>query len=269
VLAQARLPATLPSALDWAAARALLERDARPGDAVALSPPWAERAREVLPASVPVLAQRRYAGEDLVGVRRVWMLSLPDSPRFRWEVEVDLLERAARSEDPLRLGAFEVTRYDVAFPTLPLAFLPDRLGRAAVRLGDAPCLSDASGRFRCDEFAEVERSVREVAGVPRPCLAAAAPAALDAPLVIEFPPGRVGRTLHGHAGVAGDGPRGAPVRIAVHLDGEEVGAAEIDTSSWAPFRIDMTRVAGQTVPLALVVTSPAPLALCLDAAVLP
>jgi hypothetical protein len=270
VLAQARLPAALPGSLDWAAARALLERDARPGDAVALSPPWAERAREVLPSSVTVLAQRRYAGEDLVGVRRVWMLSLPDTPRFRWDVEVDLLERAARSDDPLRLGAFEVTRYDVAFPTLPLAFLPDRLGRATVRLGEAPCLADGAGRFRCDEFAEVERSVREVAGVPRPCLSAAAPTPLDAPLVVEFPPGRIGRTLHGHAGIAGgDGSPGPPVRIAVHLDGEEVGAAEIELAAWSSFRIDMSRVAGQTLPLALVVTSPAPLALCLDAAVLP
>jgi hypothetical protein len=271
VLAQARLPAALPTALDWAAVRALLERDARPGDAVALSPPWPERAREVLPASVAVLAQPRYAGEDLVGVRRVWMLSLPDSPRFRWDVEVDLLERAARSDDPVRLGAFEVTRYDVAFPTLPLAFLPDRLARATVRLGEAPCLPDGAGRFRCDEFAEVERSVREVAGVARPCLAATTPEPLEAPLVIEFPPGRIGRTLHGHAGVVGSAaPGGAPIRIAVHLEGEEIGAAEIEqAAAWSGFQIDMTRVAGQTLPIALVLTSPAPLRLCLDASVLP
>src|SRR5512138_3093726 len=94
VLAQARLPARLPSSLDWAAARTLVERDARPGDAVVLSPAWAERARQVLPASVPVLARRRYAGEDLIGVRRVWLLSMPRAPGFRWDVEVDLIERA-------------------------------------------------------------------------------------------------------------------------------------------------------------------------------
>ncbi len=265
ILAQAALPRRLPAELDWAAARALLERDARPGDAVALSPPWAERAREVLPASVAVLAQARYAGEDLVGVRRVWLLSLADAPRFGWDAEVDLLERAARSEAPLRLGALTVTRHDLAFPTIPLAFLPDRLAHAAVSLGGAPCPPDAAGRFRCGEGSvEIERSVREVGGVPRPCLAAAAPVRLGAPLVVEFPATRIGRALHVHAGAAG-----ASVGIAIQLDGEEVGATEISPAAWTPFRVDTTRLAGQTRPIALVLTSAGPLALCLDAVVLP
>jgi hypothetical protein len=273
VLVQARLAARLPSPVEWAAARSLLEGDARPGDAVALSPAWVERAREVLPASVPVLAQRRYAGEDLVGVRRVWLLSLPRAPRFAWQLEVDLLERAARSEEPARLGAIELTRYDLAFPTLPLAFLPDRLGRATVSLGDARCTRVAQERFRCgDGSATVQRSVREVAGVPRPCLSVEAPVGIDAPLVLAFPDVRIGRTLHGHAGLAGAvraSPSGTPVRIAVELEGEEVGSAEVTPSGWDAFRIDMTRVAGHTRRLALVVTSPGPLALCLDALVLP
>ncbi len=270
ILAQARLPGRLPSSLDWAAARALLERDGRPGDAVALSPTWAERAREALPESVAVLAEPRYAGEDLVGVRRVWLLSLPHAPRFGWDAEADLVERASRSEAPVRLGGMTITRYDLAFPTLPLAFLPDRLVRSAVSLGGAPCPPDAEGRFRCSEgSAEVERSVREVGGVPRPCLAAAAPARLDAPLVLAFPATRIGRTLHGHLGATGGGSARAPVRIAVELDGEEIGAAEVVPAAWGPFRIDTTRIAGQTRPIALVLTSPGPLALCLDAVVLP
>jgi hypothetical protein len=268
ILAQARLPARLPSRLDWAAARALIERDARPGDAAALSPPWAERARAVLPTSVPVLAQPRYAGEDLVGVRRVWLVSLPRAPRFSWQVEVDLVERAARSEEPVRLGALEVTRYDVAFPTLPLAFLPDRLGRSEIWLGVLPCSRETAERFVCgDRSAEVERTVREIDGVPRPCLSLAAPATLDEPLVVTFPETRIGRTLHGH--VARTGAGGGPLRIAVQLDGEEVGAAELEVAAWATFRVDMTRAAGQARTLSLVLTSPAPLDACLDAVVLP
>jgi hypothetical protein len=270
IVAQARLPARLPTALDWAAARALVERDGRPGDAVALSPPWAERAREALPASVPVLVHPRYAGEDLVGVRRVWLLALPEAPRFGWDLEVDLLERAARADAPARIGAIEVTRYHLAFPTLPLAFLPDRLSRATVSLGDAPCAPDASGRFRCEGAAgtaAVERTVRDVEGVPRPCLAAEAPAPLGAPLVLEFPAARLGRTLQGHTGATGLGL--SPVRIAVHVEGEEVGAAETADPRWTQFRIDTTRFAGQLRPIALVVTSPGPLAVCFDAAVLP
>jgi hypothetical protein len=268
ILAQARLPGRLPSSLDWAAARALVERDARPGDAAALSPAWAERAREILPGSVPVLAQRRYAGEDLIGVRRVWLLSLPDAPRFSWEVEVDLVERTARSEAPARLGAIEVTRYDLAFPTLPLAFLPDRLARAEIWLGVLPCARETPDRFVCgDRSAEVERSVREVGGVPRPCLSALAPATLDEPLVLTFPPTRIGRTLHGHVGQLGAAD--APLRISVQLEGDEIGAAELEAAAWTPFRVDMTRAAGQTRPLSLVLTSPAPLDVCLDAVVLP
>jgi hypothetical protein len=269
VVSQARLARRLPSPLDWAAARALVERDARPGDAAAIAPAWAERARELFPSSVPVLARRRFVGEDLVGVRRVWLVSLPDTSHYRWEPEVDLAERAARSEAPARLGALEVTRYDLAFPTVPLAFLPDRLSHAAVTLGGAPCTRDGPWRFRCGEGAlELTRTVREVAGVPRPCLSAAAPAPLGAPLAVEFPSMRIGRTLHGHAGpVSGSAPA-APVRLAVLLDGEEIGAAELAAAGWTPFRIDMTRSAGQSRALALVLTSPGPLELCLDAVVL-
>jgi hypothetical protein len=269
ILAQARLPGRLPTALDWAAARALVERDARPGDAVAVAPAWAERAREILPASVAVLAQARFDREDLVGVRRLWLLSLAETPGLRSDAEVDLADRAARSEEPARLGAFEVTRYDLAFPTLPLAFLPDRLAHASVSLGDERCTPDGAGRFRCrDGVVELERSVREIGGVPRPCLSTAAATPLDAPLVLAFPGSRIGRTLQGHAG-ATVGAASAPVRVAVLLEDEEVGSAELASGGWAPFRIDTSRSAGQARRLSLVVTSPGPLSLCLDAVVLP
>jgi hypothetical protein len=269
VLAQAAVARRLPAPLDWAAARALVERDARPGDAAAVSPAWAERAREVLPSSVPLLGLSRFAGEDLVGVRRVWLIALADAPWSRWDAEIDLVERAARAEAPARLGALDVTRFDLAFPTIPLAFLPDRLGQAAVTLGGAPCDAAGPGRFRCGGgAAEVAREVREIAGVPRPCLTASSPVPLDAPLAIAFPPMRLGRTLHGHAGATADGP-GAPVRIAVLLEGEEAGAAEVQGRGWSPFRVDMSRSAGQHRALSLVLTSPGELSLCLDALVLP
>lgn len=269
-LAQARLVAHLPSPLDWAAARALVGRDARPGDVAVVSPAWAERARELLPSSVPVFAQRRYAGEDLVGVRRVWLVSLPDVPWRGWAPELDLAERAARAEPPAQLGGLEVTRIDLGFPTVPLAFLPDRLGQAEVTLGGAPCTPDGPARFRCgDGVAELSRAVREVAGVPRPCLSASTRAPLDAPIAVAFPAMRIGRTLRGHAGWAQGAGAAAPVRVAVLLDGEEVGAAEVTATGWAAFQVDLTRSAGQTRSLSLVVTSPGRLALCLDALVLP
>lgn len=268
VFTQARLPRRLPGALDWSAARALLERDARPGDAVALAPPWAERAREVLPAAIPVLSHARYAREELVGVRRVWLVGLPKAPYQGWDQELDLLDRASRSDPPARLGMLQVERFELAFPAVPLSFLPDRLGQATVSLGNVPCEPAGPLRFRCgDGLAEIERSVRDVDGQPRPCLSARASAALDAPLTVSFPAARIGRTFQGHAATAA---AGAPVRVSVLLDGDEVGSAELaGTPGWAAFRIDMTRSAGQARPLALVLTSPAPLAVCLDAVVLP
>jgi len=273
VLAQARLASRLPSPLDWAAASALLERDARPGDAAALSPAWAERAREALPASVPLVAQARLAAEALPGVRRVWLVSIPSAPGFRWEAEADLSERAARADPPSRVGALEIARFDLASPTLPIAFLPDRLARGAVTLGAADCEAVGPGRFRCGAAARVERTVREIGGAARPCLSITSAAPLDLPLVVTFPPSRIGRTLDGHAGAAGAGAvaagTAAPVRVAVLLDGEEIGSAELSAAGWSPFRIDTSRSAGQVRAIALVVTSPARLALCLDALVLP
>jgi hypothetical protein len=264
VVAQASLPGRLPSARDWSAVAALLDREARPGDAVALSPSWAERARAVLPAKVPVLAGGDLAREDLVGVRRLWLLSIPGAPRFSWESEVALLQRASRAGAAERIGAFELARYDLSHPTLPLAFLPDRLAQAEVTRGDEPCVADATGAFRC-AGARLAREMREVAGAPRPCLAAALRA--GAPVVIAFPPLRVGRLLRGHAGALG--PTAGPLRVSVLVDGEEAGAAELAGREFAPFEIDTTRFGGEQRRLSLVLTTASEADVCLDALTLP
>jgi hypothetical protein len=269
LVAQARLPGRLPSERDWDAVRALVARDARPGDAVVLSPPWAERAREVLPSTAPVLARGRWTGEDLVGVRRVWLLSIPRAPGFSWDPELDLLDRASRAAPAERVGAFEVALLELAYPTLPYAFLPDRLAGAEVALGGAPCAADGAGGFRCDgpTPARVVREVREIAGAPRPCLVVSFGG--GATLALGFPSVRIGRVVRGHVGEAG-GATAAPVRVAVLLDGEEAGAAEVAGAGFLPFQIDTTRFAGQPRELSLVVTTPArAAALCLDAVTLP
>lgn len=269
ILLQARLSVRLPSPRDWEAIRSLVARDARPGDAVVLSPAWADRAREVLPSTAPVLARTRWTGEDLLGVRRIWLLSIPRAPGFSWDPELDLLERAARQTPAERVGAFEVSLLELAYPTVPLAFLPDRLAAAQVTIGGAPCAGDGGGGFRCDPpaAARVRREVREVAGAPRPCLVVAFPG--GAPLELAFPPVRVGRVVRGHAGGLGGAPV-APLRIAVVLDGEEAGAAEITGEGFLPFQIDTNRFAGQPREVSLVLTTPASSAeLCLDAVTLP
>jgi hypothetical protein len=269
IVAQARLPGRLPSPRDWDAVRALVTRDARPGDAVVLSPPWAERARQVLPSTAPVLARARWAGDDLLGVRRIWLLSIPRAPGFSWDPELDLLERASRSAPAERVGAFEVALLELAYPTLPLAFLPDRLAGAQVTLGGAPCAADGADGFRCDAPApaRVAREVREVGGAPRPCLGVTLPG--GAPLELAFAPVRIGRAVRGHVGAIG-GAAVAPLRVAVVLDEEEAGAAEIAGAGFLPFQIDTTRFAGQPREVSLVLTTPAEsAALCLDAVTLP
>jgi hypothetical protein len=271
ILFQARLPGRLPSALHWSAAAALLERDAQPGDAAITSPNWAERARSALPGSVPVLPLQRVAGEDLVGVRRVWLVALPDAPGYSARAAGDLSARAVAVDGPQRLGALEVTRFTIAAPTLPLAYLPDRLARAEVRLGEHTCAADDSLAFRCPEVAAplVAREVREVDAAARPCIVAAPDPAAGAALVLTFPDVPIGRALRGHAAAAGVG---APVRLAAQIDGEEVGAIEVSGAPrWQAFQLDTARFAGSFRRVAFVLTGAGPQAppVCFEAMTLP
>jgi hypothetical protein len=276
----ATLPARLPSEIDWQAAAALLARDARPGDAVALSPPWAGRAREALPerlpdrpdAALPLLALPGYAGEDLAGVRRVWLVSLPRSPGHDDGIARDLAARGDPGRPPQRLGALEVARYDLRAPLVPLAFLPDRLAAASAWVGDAPCPRDARGGLRCgrEPWQVVARQVREVDGRPRVCVLAHPPPG-GAPLALEFPDVPIGRALRGHAAIVGDGARsgGAPPRMAVRVGGEEVGSVEAPPGppGWHPFQLDTSRLAGRARDVSFEVhaADPSPRGFCLEA----
>lgn len=249
--AQIRLPGRLPAPSDWTALRALVEREARPGDAAAVSPAWAERAREALPASIPVLAARRFAGEDLLGVRRVWLVSLPAAPGFSFRAEEDLLARGAPAGRMAQLGALDVSRIEIASPALPLAFLPDRLQRVEGGAG-----------------ADAVREVREVAGAPRPCVVARPGAGQS--LALGFAPLRLGRLVRGHVGAAGGAALPGTVRVSLAVDGEGAGSAEVSGAGFVPFQIDTARWAGQVRPVSLSVVLPAAAPeLCIDAATLP
>jgi hypothetical protein len=262
----------MPGADDWAAAGVLLARDARPGDAAVVSPAWAERLRAVVPPHLPVFAYSRYAGEELDGVRRIWLVSLPGAPGFTWDAEVDLLERAARAEAPLTLGGLEVARLDVTYADLPLAFLPDLLDRALVTLAGAPCLPDADGVRRCPEreggAATILRSVAEVGGRPRPCLVLHG--AGSAPLALAWPSIPIGRVLRGHLSAAAEGGGAPPpVRVALRIDGEEAGASDLPSGGWRPFRFDTGRWSGQPHTVVLEARAERPATLCLEAVTLP
>ncbi len=255
------LPERLPTTLDWRSAAALLARDARPGDTVALAPWWAERAREVLPASLPVMAFPRLAGEDLVGVRRVWLLSLPRTPGYRPDVEGELAARASAVIGPERLGGLAVTRYDLRTPMVPLTFLPDQLATATVSIGKRSCARGARGFFRCpaSPFSVVAREVREVDSLPRPCVCARPPPEPGTPLTITFPAVPLGRTLRGHTGIAGEAALAGEgsIRLSVSVDEEDVGATEDPPArpGWRAFQLDTSRHAGHVGAVTFTVTA--------------
>jgi hypothetical protein len=281
---QATLPSRLPSLVDWQAAAALLSRDARPGDAVALSPEWAGRARELLPerlperpdVPLPLLSLPAYAGEDLAGVRRVWLISIPRAPGHDARIARELAARADEARPPQRLGALEVTRYSLREPLVPLAFLPDRLGTASARVGDAPCSRDGRATLRCgvEPRQPVAREVRDVDGLPRVCVLLHPPPG-GSPLALEFPGVPIGRSLRGHTATVGDAPLAgsAPVRLAVRVDGEEVGLVEEPPGrpGWRPFQLDTSRLAGRVRDVSVEVRAadPAHAPFCFEAMTVP
>jgi hypothetical protein len=275
---QTRIAARLPSELDWRAAAALLERDSRAGDVVVVAPSWAERARGELPARVPVFSLARYVGEPLVGVRRAWLVSLSGVPFVGDRLAREIAARASADGGAQRIGALTVTRYDLAQPRRAIAFLPDWLGQAKVKLGEVPCEADGPTAHRCPgtpalRVARVAREVREVGGAPRPCVSAALGSAAEGPLSITFPTVPMGLELDGGVGVVGRAPSDATVRVALQLDGEEATAVELAPGApeWKRFVVRTGALAAEPHDVTLVLSSPHPAGrtVCFDLWTLP
>jgi hypothetical protein len=236
--ARARLARRLPSALDWRALTALLERDARPGDLVAIFPPWLERAREAVPARLPLLATSALDAEWLPGARRVWLVAAVGVTTFG--ARLPLSSRAAAT-DTQDLGRLRVTRLDLDAPVLPLGSLAE--------------LAGAPTRWR------------DVDGVARRCLELASPPAASARL--ELPLLSVGGALAGHAALLTPGLAG-PVRLLFTVaEGPEIPVEVTARGGWQPFRIDTTRLEGQLHPVTVALAAPAGALVCLEALVLP
>lgn len=264
---QATLPGRLPTTTDWKAVAAVLSREARPGDAVVLSPPWAERAREFLPdripsrpdVALPVLALPSYAeeAEDLPGVRRVWLLALPGAPRASGAIPAQLAQRSERVEPPLHAGGLDVVLHELRSPVLPRWSLAEALPAAKVRPTDAA----------------VSRQVREVDRAPRACALLPLDGPAPGPVSLRFAGVPLGTSLRGHVGLVGDVSAGAPpVSLRVKVDGVEVGRAEATPARpRGGVRIDTARLAGWTreVEVEVAPTGPLPHGACVDLWALP
>lgn len=276
VAAQNAVAGALPSSLDWDAAAALLERDARPGDAAIVAPAWAERARAVLPAAVPVFALPSYREEPLLGVRRAWLVALPGAPLGSDRIAREIAARAASDGGPQRLGGLTVTRYDLAQPTRAIAFLPDWLDQATARRGGVPCERDRAA-LRCpgDPPLRIAREVREVGGAPRPCVSARPGSGEGGPLALTFPAVPMGMALRGGAGIVGriPAPKSVPVRLSVQVDGEEFAALELspDSPGWSRLEARTASLAAEPHAVTVVIAShgAAPPTVCFDLWTLP
>ncbi len=267
---QLTLPSRLPSRLDWEAAHTLLERDARPGDAVLGSPAWAERLRLLAPRGLRVLDQPRFAPADLEGVRRVWLVSLPRAPGFSWQPEVELLGRSTASNPPLAVGRLEISRFEITHPDLPLASLVDRLAAASVAVEGQPCAGDGGG-FRCSAGRvelSVENGVVEANGLARTCLVARASGGA-ARVLATFGGVPLGRVLRGNVGALGGGAGSLPLSVVVRVDGQEAAVIELDGAGWPTFRVDTGRWAGEKHTVGLELVVPENRSLCLQAVTLP
>jgi hypothetical protein len=236
--ARGRLADRLPSATDWRALEALLERDARPGDLVAILPPWLERARQVVPARLPVLASSALDTEWLPGARRVWLVAAEGVTTL---APVHPLAGRARASVTQQVGLLRVTRLDLAAPVLPVTSLAERIG--------------ADTRWR------------DIQGVARRCMDLV-PAA--EPLVgPEPPPLLLGSALAGHVALLRPGPAG-PARLLIGLDGAPALPIVVtERGGWQPFRIDTMRFAGTSRFVTLEAEAPAGAVLCVEALVLP
>jgi hypothetical protein len=102
----------LPSDADWAEAAGALRSAAQPGDAVQIWPAWAERARMFVDAA-PVVAEEDLEHADYVGLRRLWLLSLPRAP-FSSSADGRLRARGATpATEARKFGAISLRAWDL------------------------------------------------------------------------------------------------------------------------------------------------------------
>jgi hypothetical protein len=169
------VPARLPDDSTWAEAAGLLRARVRPGDAVQIWPPWAERARLFVDAA-PVFAEEDLRRAEYVGVSRLWLLALSFAPhQGAATAEAALRERGARADgEPIHFRGLSLRPYRLAGPQLA---------------------ADLTGAGRPEE-------VHEVDYVARRCVRVAV-GPLDRPARIDLR-GTAGATLHLRAGLIGE-----------------------------------------------------------------
>jgi len=235
--ARQRLTDRLPSPRDWRALTALLERDARPGDLVAILPPWLERSRMAVPARLPVLATSALDTEWLPGIRRVWLVAATGVTTLGRRLP--LADRSSVA-DAQQVGGLRVTRLDLAEPVLPLASLTERSG--------------AVTRWR------------EVQGAARRCLELTP--GPGNPAIMALSNLRLGGSLAGHVALLP--PSSGPATLRIRLDDGPPVAIEVTArGGWQFFTVDTVPHADTSHAVTVEAAAPAGVSLCVEGMVLP
>jgi hypothetical protein len=258
-------------ASDWKAAKAEVEKRAKPEDLVAFAPQWVD----------PI--GREYFGDKIATLERE---GYPDVTRFPRAIEVSIRgEHLAdlagwRETDHTTVGAVRVTTFENPSPValkddlLRHSGKPDMhvsivdpngerecgFGRFGVQtggLGFGPAVP--SLRYQCGGGAVVGITILpDLEYRPRRCLYAPAQGP-NATVKLRFDSIAFGKVLHGHHGLYAEAERdqkGAPVAIAFRSGDKTFGKlVHRDGEGWKGFELDTSELAGQTAELIAEITS--------------
>lgn len=263
LVGQARIEGDVPTTAEWRAAARTIRRDFRPGDLVVVAPEWAAQvARVHLGERLQPLEDVARADTSRFG--RLWVVSIRGARAPE--------EEGARLAVTTRHGHVTVRRLALPSPARVHFDFVRELRRARVAMvrggAEAPCpwartaaRGIGGGTFRCDARHDWNHVGVEVLDDldRRPRLGIWAHPARGAAVAIEVDDVPLGDRLAGHMGLryeAAKRLRGAPVKLAVHIDDRAYGPfLERDADSWKAFSIDTRARAGQRARVRFEVTS--------------
>jgi hypothetical protein len=237
------LPPARPAPEDTARAAAAVRAEWAPGDAIAVRPWWAQRAREHL-GELPWVLSRDLEAEDLSRFSRLWVLAQPGHHGRLWRDGRNALE-AERAFGPLRLA-----RYRLPPPEEVLFDFRARLQDARVSMrtrgGERPCAPWLQDRWVCSpaDWNFVGRMIVELGADPREVIWTHP--SEEGPISIAYEGVPHGRALLVHTGFTPPAARaldGGPVGLEVEVDGQVLGRIEQENQTgFFPTRIDLTRL---------------------------
>jgi hypothetical protein len=264
-----RLPSRLPSPEDYQSAQHELLATSHPGDALAVLPYWADRAK-LYAHGFPVVALPNLANEDVERYPRLFVLAQPDLPRSAAGTELAALEhKLTRVSGPKRYGPLSLSLYQPRPGHEASLDVTSQIERAQVSVGAESC-GPIAGGFQCPRgtWDHVRAEWHEFSFLPRRCLWAQ-PAGAE-PLVITFDQVPLRSEIHGAMGLIGatDGGSGA-VELAIDID--EVPALTLllmsDDPGFHPFegRFPQLGPGGHRVTFRISSPSPVRHPFCFDA----